>query len=109
MFQHSLDHLPANSPSRIITWYECGECEGSRTDCFLQFNESPVGQTVTYEGAVYAVRFRLFTGWHSFTLVDDKQGMQSEADRVGEWLKREWFNSPSRRRDFRARHPECVG
>lgn len=108
-FQHLIDDLPANSPSRVISWYVCGECEGGRADFFLQLNESPIGQTVTYEGAVFALRFRLFTGWHPFTLVDDTQSMQSEAQRVGEWLKREWFDSPARRREFRARHPQCAG
>jgi hypothetical protein len=89
------------------TWYESGTAEGRRSDLFLQINEAPNGQTVTYVGAVYAMRYGICTGWHPFTLVDDAE-LTAESSKVEGWLHRHWFDSLAMRRDFRQRHPECA-
>jgi hypothetical protein len=95
--------------ARTIVWYVSGVNQGGRSDLFLQINESPIGAVQTYEAAVYAPRFRLFTGWRKFRLTDDLQHDASEVDRLHSLLHRDWYDSLAARRKFRARHPECAG
>lgn len=109
IYQRTIDDDPIVSAQRVITWYESGDCGNSRTYCCLQFNECPIGQTETYTGAVYAIRYRLCTGWHAFTLYGSAKRMAEEASRLGSWLNREWFDSLPKRREFRKLHPGCVG
>lgn len=102
---------PGVLPTRlkVITWYEAGDCDGLENDFFLQFNENPIGQTRSYAAAVYAIRFHIFTGWHSFRLSSHLKADASEIGRLDPWLHRRWFETSTARRDFRNRHPECVG
>ncbi len=95
--------------ARTIAWYESGLSDSGRADLFLQINEHSIGAVQTYEAAVYAPRFRLFTGWQKFRLTDDLQCDSSEADRLHSLLHRDWYVSLAARRKFRARHPECAG
>ena len=64
---------------------------GGRNDLFLQINESPPGQTATYAAAVYAIRYRIFTGWHKFRLSDSDDDLRREMARLAAWLAWEWF------------------
>ncbi len=98
---------PQGDDSILTTWYESGVAEGGRSDLFLQFNEIPTGQSLTYVGAVYAMRFRICSGWHPFTLYDDAR-MVAEATRMECWLHREWFETVAMRREYRRLHPECA-
>ena len=107
--QHAIDNDPTVSTSYVVTWYESGDCGNPRTDCFLQINEHPIGQTRSYSGAVYAIRYRLFTGWHEFRLHRSKRELAAEVSRIGDWLSRDWFDSLPKRRQFRDFHPECTG
>ena len=109
VYQHTVDDDPAQPSSYVVTWYESGDCGNPRTDCFLQINEDPVGQTTTYTGAVYAIRYRLCTGWHRFTMHTNQNDMTTEASRVAEWLHRDWFDTITKRREFRKLHPDCDG
>jgi hypothetical protein len=93
----------------LVTWYESGKTDGSRNDLFLQINECPIGQTATYTAAVFAIRYRICTGWHSMRLERDGNGHLREADRLEPWLHRRWFESLLNRREFRRLHPECSG
>lgn len=102
-YQHRDEH--AASGASVVTWYESGD----RTDCFLQFNEYPIGQTASYVGAVYAIRYRICTGWHPFALRETDEDLSAEAHRLENWLGRQWFDSLSMRRKFRQLHPECAG
>jgi hypothetical protein len=102
--QHSW--LDGDNPV-ITTWYESGTAEGTRSDLFLQVNEAPSGQTLTYVGAVYAMRYRICSGWHPFTLLPNAQ-LAVEASKVEAWLHRRWFETLAMRRDFRRLHPECT-
>jgi hypothetical protein len=109
VYQHTITDDPTTTYSYVVTWYESGDSGNPRTDCFLQFNESPIGQTTKYQGAVYAIRYRLCTGWHDFTLHRNERRLVAEAARLERWLSREWFNSYEGRTQFRQLHPECTG
>jgi hypothetical protein len=105
IFQHR--YLDGDAPV-VTTWYESGESGGFRTDFFLQINEAPSGQTLTYVGAVYAMRFRICSGWHPFTLYDTAEQQAVEASKVDVWLNRRWYDTLGMRREFRRLHPECA-
>jgi hypothetical protein len=102
-------HPQARQQGRVLTWYEAGRSMGGGDDCFLQINEYPQGQTVKYVGAVYAIRYRIFTGWHKFRLPNKDAHLEREAHRLDEWLNWNWFASIKKRREFRRLHPECTG
>jgi hypothetical protein len=102
-YQHS------GVPSSVLTtWYESGESQGLRSDYFFQVNECPTGQEITYCGAVYAMRYRICTGWHAFELSCTEGEMMEEALRLDGWLHKRWFESRELRRDFKRSHPECA-
>lgn len=94
------DSLLVASGLSLIRWYESGSLE----DILLQINLVP-----DYRAAVYAIRYKLCTGWHKFTLHKERDSLQQEADRVRKWLARSWFTSQRMRQRFRELHPECSG
>ena len=75
----------------------------------FQINECPIGQTKTYVAAVYALRYRIYTGWHPFRLKPDGHCDADDLARLDGWLHRRWFDSLAGRREFRKLHPECSG
>ena len=89
-------------------WYESGESDGADSDYFLQVNECPSGQRVAYCGAVYAMRFQICTGWHTFTLFSSGDDIAHEALRVEGWLHKRWFDTSELRQKFTNLHPECA-
>jgi hypothetical protein len=111
LYQHQIneEERPSKLQTNVITWYETGISTGDRSACFLQINESPQGQTTTYSGAVYAIRYRICTGWHDFRLPSNDSDLRREAARLWRWLAYDWFSSVEKRRAFRQAHPECAG
>lgn len=101
--------VPPEDQGRVITWYEAGSADGDRNDVFLQINESPTGQTVTHLACVYAIRYRICSGWRKFRLTGSDDDLNREAARLAKWVAWDWFASPPKRRAFRQAHPECVG
>lgn len=93
----------------LVTWYEGGEYEDPGGYARFQINEFPIGQTKTYEAAVYALRYRIYTGWHPFRLKPDGRCSADDLARLDGWLHRRWFDSLPGRREFRKLHPECSG
>lgn len=87
------------SAGSVIRWYESGSMERM----FLQINEAPC-----YQASVYAMRYRLCTGWHAFTLHGDARRMAEEAAKLEPWLHHRWFTTIEKRREFRRLHPECC-
>jgi len=87
-----------------IVWY----LAGSYDDVAFQVNVTP-----SLRVAVFALRYRICSGWHAFKLHSDSVRAQSEAeaeaDRLDAWVHSRWFVSREARRMFRARHPECAG
>ncbi len=93
------DDAPGISSGSVIRWYESGSVD----EVLLQINVSPY-----YHAAVYALRYRLCTGWHRFTLYVDTRKVAPEAAKLELWLHRKWFTTIEKRREFRAKHPECC-
>jgi len=89
-----------------ILWYIAGS---TRDNLFLQINESPIGQAIVYEAAVYATRYAIVSGFHAMRLTPDGRCDDSEVQRLDNWLHRRWFDTPASRREYRMRHPECAG
>jgi len=106
LHQHCSD---PKSKDTVITWYESGISTGGRQDLFLQINEHPQGQTKTYVAAVFAIRYRICTGWHAFDLPDDDKRLEALANRLSPILSWHWFDTLDRRREFRRLHPEMTG
>ena len=110
MYRHVIaNDAPRELCGKVITWYEAGKSTGGRADCFLQINEAPQGQAMSYAASVYAIRYRICTGWHEFRLYSTDEALRQEAERLGGWLHWQWFASLERRRTFRKSHPKCVG
>lgn len=107
MFQHTLQDAPGKS--KIITWYESGFNDGGKLALFLQINEHPIGTLRTYNAAVYAMRYRMCTGWLPFRLTAALQHDPNESECLAGRLHRKWFQTIEARREFRVKHPECVG
>ncbi len=98
------EHVVKNSSEgarkgKIIRWYECG----SHDNVLLQINECP-----QYSAAVYAIRYRICTGWHIFYPYKNVSKLRKEAERLREWFWVGWFSTVQNRRAFRRRHPECA-
>ena len=81
-------------PAPIVSW---------------QISEYPFEQTATYQAAVYAIRYRLYTGWSTFTLPAIQSELKAEAARISAWLHRDWFATLAKRREFRRLYPACIG
>lgn len=109
--QHTSRHFAGNSgPPDVFIWYEAGQIGNPRTDCFLQLNEWGADSTkVMYSGAVYAVRYRICTGWHNIGPLQDEPSTTALAKEWQQWFDRRIFLSLRGRRQFRERHPECAG
>jgi hypothetical protein len=108
-YQHRAPLDAGHKLPSVITWYECGKATGGRQDCFLQINECPQGQTNHYAAAVYAIRFRICTGWLIFHLPFEDAELRGVAEELSPWLQNRWFEDLIGRREFRTSHPECVG
>jgi hypothetical protein len=93
------DHLDHLAPHRIV-WYVSGDCDS----LWLQVNVAPRLQL-----AVFAMRYRICSGWHTFRLHATAAQQRFEAQRLDEWVHRRWFTEPNLRREYRRRHPECAG
>lgn len=96
-----------HGPNQIITWFVSGVAAAGRLDCFLQINECPIGQQKQYSAAVYAPRFRLCSGWHTFLLTEPLPPIV--VTRLASWLAASHFHTAAGRRAYRNAHPETVG
>jgi hypothetical protein len=97
------DLIPADVQARYgcapsVWWFEADWIPG----VWLQLNQYPLS------AAVYAVRFRLVSGWYPLELASPKQARR-EAETLHSRLALEWFSTPEGRKQLRARHPECKG
>jgi hypothetical protein len=89
-----------NFPHEKVIWYEATLSK----DCFLQINV--LGGL---QAAVYAIRYRICSGWHSFNPGRSLKQCRAEADRLHDRLAKEWFTSTASRRQYRMRYPQCTG
>jgi hypothetical protein len=108
--QHTPTHLAISGQSNAIIWYEAGQLGSPRTDCFFQLNELEVGKkSVLFSGCVYAVRFRICTGWHIVGPLRNDSDIVAHASKWQQWFARQMFSSLRERQRFRKQHPECLG
>jgi hypothetical protein len=78
-------------------------CSGSYDDVALHMIENP-----PWYASVFALRYRICTGWHKFHPYVDAQKLGREARRLDNFLNRRWFTTIEKRREFRLLHPECA-
>src|SRR5579871_5267914 len=88
-----------NGRRNRIRWYESGDLD----DIYLIVHITP-----EWRAAVYAIRFRMFSHFHNFSLPTDSANRAAEAQRMATWFDRKWFSDATARREFRAMHPECA-
>jgi hypothetical protein len=86
------------SPRQKTVWYE-SESEGD-----LQLFVSTY-----YAIVVYALRYRLYTGWIPITPPRSQNKLAAEIERLEPWIHRRHFAAPEARKQFRQLHPECAG
>ncbi len=84
----------------VLEWYEAKKPQGVS----FQINVQPV-----FGVAVYALRYRLVSGWHPFHLSTVEDHILAEAWRLDQYVGWEWFSTKARRAQFRKRFPECKG
>ena len=89
----------------LVRWFE----SGCRDHIRLQINHHPHGQNQTFNAIVFALRFRLCSGWHQFQLPSHPPHLTEEVERVRTWLDFSWYATDGKRREFRKLHPECAG
>lgn len=75
----------------------------------LLIREFPRGQYLVYQVAVYAIRYRLFSGWHDTRLTRRIECDQHEVRRLAPWVHRRHFSTARGRERYRLLHPECRG
>jgi hypothetical protein len=91
---------------RTVVWYEAGAATPTR-DCRLQINHSPIDQQRIFTVCVYAIRYRICSGWREFDL--EAENLDDEILKLRPWVEYDWFQTPERRREFRKLHRECTG
>ncbi len=99
-FTYIIPHNELVHTGQTIVWYECG----MHSSVWLQINESPSPQA-----CVFAIRYRICTGWHRITLSNRNNNLKRESSRLHDWLSRSWFTTSRARQKFRRIHPECAG
>lgn len=82
-----------------VVWYTAGSYDTAA----LQVNTHP-----ELIACVFAIRFRLCSGWHLLPTMNSEAAVRREAERLKPWLHASWFRSPIMRRHFREQHPECA-
>jgi hypothetical protein len=88
------------SSSRKIVWYESGE----RDYYVLQVNTTP-----RWFAAVFAIRYRIFTGWHKIPQFPVIRFPTSRLELMSELFHVSHFATVTGRRQFRVHHPEAGG
>jgi hypothetical protein len=96
-----LEYGATDSPDMPkVEWYEARKPHGVA----FQINVQPV-----FGVAVYALRYRLVSGWHPFHLSTIDDHILAEAWRLDQFVAYDWFRTIERRAQFRRRFPECKG
>lgn len=99
-------HSPHDPP---VVWYTCGsDDDGPHYAALYVFIGSNNVDSV-FSAAVYAIRYRLFSGLRDFVLPSDRAAIGHEAQRLSDFLHKKWFTSRLMRRAYRSQHPECSG
>lgn len=89
-------------------WYEAGVLNHSHRDFGLfglVIQPCPQGQESTYAAIIFAMRFRICSGWYAF----ERAGILEEATRLEPCLAKKWFSTLDQRRQYRKMYPQCSG
>ena len=81
-----------------IHWYQTTDMK-----FWLFISEYPFGQDEIFSATVYAVRYRICSGHHRFSLSDP-----GAVTKLMPWTKRQLFRIPAWRRELRRRYPNFV-
>jgi hypothetical protein len=109
-FEHLTPKTEPGTGRKRLVFYESGDVGTPHTDCFIQLNELGIeDKHVLLSGAVYAIRYRICTGWHPIRLLADADEAMHVAATLSPWLGRKNFVRYASRRVFRELHPETVG
>lgn len=105
-----LSRLPAEcarvGPLEIVHYFTIGEMD---EPLYVQVNLHGEAHPLLAMTCVYAMRYRLCSGWHGVLLHESPAELLAEADGAACWLAREHFTSAAARKAYRAAHPECRG
>lgn len=87
-------------------FYRIGEMDD---DIYVQINSQSEQHPHLFAVNVYAMRFRICSGWHGFMLAASSDHQQAEVPKVWQWAANEHFRCQASRRMYRRDHPECAG
>ena len=87
-------------------YFTIGEME---QPLYLQANPQFSAHPLLLGVSIYAMRYRLCSGWHGVLLRESPTDLEAEAMLAESWLARRHFESPASRRAYREAHPECAG
>jgi hypothetical protein len=90
-----------------VVFYTSGECTSDRKHFALHVNQQSCGYGV-YTASVYAIRYRMCSGWYQVRLSTRVAAINKEASRLHDVLAREWFDAYGMRRKYRNRHPHST-
>lgn len=76
---------------------------------YVQVNLEGAAHPLLAMVGVYAMRYRICSGWHGVLLHESPDELMAEADAAASWVAREHFDSAAARKAYRAAHPECDG
>jgi hypothetical protein len=99
-WQHRIREGVGDHSEQVVVWYDGGSVD----DVLYQINLAPWPHA-----GVYAVRYRLCTGWHRVRSLKNSAMVKAEAMRLEEWLHARWFTTVEGRRAFRRLHPDASG
>ena len=85
---------------RVVRWFDYTSADDLR----LQINETPC-----LSAAVYAIRFKICSGYYPILLDDEWANVNDEAERLRSRLHRSCFTTQRARREFRKQWPQCTG
>lgn len=88
------------------TYFTIGEMD---QPLYLQVNPQLGAHPLLFGVSIYAIRYRLCSGWHGVLLRESPADLEAEAMLAEPWLARRYFDSPASRRAYREAHPECAG
>jgi len=94
---------------RTVVYYVSGQNDWRLpAPLYLQINQCPIGQLRQYSVAVYALGYRICSGWYCFRL-SEQHADQARISALSDLVGRSHFDTVESRRAFRKNHPECAG
>jgi hypothetical protein len=102
----SLEVSGNGGPLKLRHYFSIGEMDHP---LYLQVNLEGEAHPLLAMVGVYAMRYRLCSGWHGVLLHESPDELVAEADAAACWVAGKHFDSAAARKAYRAAHPECSG